>query len=221
MQKKIYILFILCIFIAAQVWTQPRFSIATNPEILRSFRKGQQFWAFGHNTQAQFHLTPKGGIYISFGYYSGGKFKNQLLAIAKNALSNPPEINYTNNAKLRIRHFATGWKKFLKGSSEEEETWSLYGLAGFGLLFGNISNTHSEEIDTAKYNAPVLSGTANFKRLTYDLGLGVDVPMKGDLYLYAEGKLAFPAWGYPSSYLLVNDKAPLTATLGAGLRILF
>lgn len=221
MQKKIYILFILCIFIAAQVWTQPRFSIATNPEILRSLRKGQQFWAFGHNTQAQFHLTPKDGIYVSFAYYSGGKFKNQLQATANNILYIPQVINYTNSAKLRIRHFATGWKKFLKGSSEEEETWSLYGLAGFGLLFGNISNTHSEEIDTTKYNVPVLSGTANFKRLTYDLGLGIDVPMKGDLYLYAEGKVAVPAWGYPSNYLLVNDKAPLTATLGAGIRILF
>lgn len=221
MQKKKAILIILCIFIGTQIWAQPRFSIATNPEMLRSLRKDQRFWAFGHNTQAQFHLTPKDGIYISFAYYSGGKFKNQLHATAKNTLSIPQKISYTNNARLRIRHFATGWKKFLKGSSEEEENWSLYCLGGFGLLFGNISNTHSEEIDTANYNIPVLSGTANFKRLTYDLGLGIDVPMKGDLYLYAEGKIAVPAWGYPSNYLLVNDKAPLTATVGAGIRILF
>ena len=221
MQKKKAILIILCIFIGIQIWAQPRFSIATNPEVLRSFRKDQRFWAFGHNTQAQFHLTTKDGIYVSFAYYSGGKFKNQLQATAKNILSIPQNISYTNNAKLRIRHFATGWKKFLKGSSEEEDNWSLYGLGGFGLLFGNISNTHSEEIDTANYNIPVLSGTANFKRLTYDLGLGIDVPIKGDLYLYAEGKIAVPAWGYPSNYLLVNDKAPLTATLGAGIRILF
>lgn len=221
MYKKLYIQTILCIFIGVQIGAQPRFSIATHPEMIRSFRKDQQFWAFGHNTQAQFHLTPKDGIYVSFAYYSGGKFKNQLQATAKNILSIPQEISYTNNAKLRIRHFATGWKKFLKGSSEKEENWSIYGLGGFGLLFGNISNTHSEEIDTANYNIPVLSGTANFKRLTYDLGLGIDVPMKGDLYLYAEGKIAVPAWGYPSNYLLVNDKAPLTGTVGAGIRILF
>jgi hypothetical protein len=221
LHKNSAILIILCIFIAAQALAQPRFSIATHPEVLRSLRKEQQFWAFGHNTQAQFHLTPKDGIYISFGYYSAGKFKNQLQAIAKDIIYVPRQIAYTNNASLKTKHFAAGWKKFLKGNAEAEENWNLYGLAGFGLFFGKITNVHSITADTAKYNVPVLEGTSKFTRLTYDIGIGIDVPTKGDIYFYSEAKLCVPAWGYPSNYILVNDKAPLTATLGAGIRILF
>ncbi|MBK6936644.1 MAG: hypothetical protein IPH18_06965 [Chitinophagaceae bacterium] len=221
MYKKLYIQAILCIFITIQAWAQPRFSIATHPEVLRSLRKEQQFWAFGHNTQAQFHLTPKDGIYVSFGYYSAGKFENQLEAKAKDIIYAPQQIAFTNQAGLNTKHFAAGWKKFLKGNAEAEESWNLYSIAGFGLLFGKISNVHSSSVDTTKYVVPVLEGAAKLTRLTYDIGLGVDVPTKGDIYFYSEAKLCVPAWGYPSNYLLVNDKAPFMATFGAGIRILF
>lgn len=171
--------------------------------------------------QAQFHLTPENGINVSFSYYSGGKFTNQLQAAAKDISFTPQQIAYSNSAKLRIRHFSAGWKHYFKGNAETEKGWNLYGLACFGLLFGSIENTHSTVVDTSKYIAPVLPGKGNFKRLTYDIGIGGEIHLGGDMYLYGEGKLAVPSWGYPSNYLLVNDKAPLTATLGAGIRILF
>jgi hypothetical protein len=68
---------------------------------------------------------------------------------------------------------------------------------------------------------PVLSGTASFKRLTFDLGLGIEKPVGADVFLYLEGRVHVPTSGYPSKHILVNNNAPLTATVNTGLRILF
>ncbi len=202
-------------------FSQQGFSIATDVGLQRNFKKEQLYWAFGHTTQALFHLTPKDGIYIWFAYYSKGNFKNNVTADAKSALTIPQQVNYTNNAKMRLKQFSVGWRKYLKGTPDEEKTWSLYGFAGFGLLLGGITNTHSVTVDTAVYNVPVRAGEANFKRLTMDLGLGWEVPIGGDLYFYTEGKLWIPTTNYPSKYIFVNNNAPFVAMLGAGIRILF
>jgi hypothetical protein len=122
---------------------------------------------------------------------------------------------------MRIRHFSLGWKKYLKGNAEIEKGWSLYSYAGLGIMFGSVTNTHSESIDTALYSVPVLGGSAGFKRLTLDLGLGWEQPLAGDFYIYAEGRALLPTTDYPSPYLFVNNKAPLVGALAAGLRIYF
>jgi hypothetical protein len=187
----------------------------------RSFKKQQQYWAAGHNTVANFHITPKHAVYVSFSYYSDGKIKNQLAATAKLPATVPQQLNYENSARMRFKHFSVGWKRYLKGTPDAETGWAMYGFAGFGLMLGRVTNTHSVAIDTADYNLPVLSGKANFKRLTADLGLGAEYPLGGDFYLYGEGKVFIPTTDYPSNYIFINDKAPFTVMLGIGLRLLF
>lgn len=143
------------------------------------------------------------------------------MATAKSGATLPQEINYRNNAQLNFRHMSMGWKHYLQGNTKAENGWNLYYSAGFGLMFGHIVNNQSVNIDTSVYILPVLSGNAHFKRLTFDLGLGLEFPVGGDIYLYGEGRLLVPASDYPSKYLLINNNAPLNGTGNIGLRILF
>lgn len=221
MLKRFTILLLLAVILASANAQNMRFSVATDLGGQRSFKKGQQFWALGHTVHALFNLTPKDGIYVWFAYYTNGKFTNELTANAKSPLTTPQQINYTNRASMRFKHFSAGWRKYLKGNCEIEKGWNLYTTAGFGLLPGRIINAHSVSIDTSLYNVPVREGKANFKRLTADLGLGWEKPVGADFFLYAEGRVWIPASDYPSKYIFVNDNAPLAAMMNVGLRILF
>jgi hypothetical protein len=198
-----------------------RFSLATDLTLQGSFKKDQRFWAVGHTTTFNFHLTPKNGVYVWFCYFSDGKFTNALTATAKQAATVPQQINYENKARLRFKHVSIGWKHYLKGTPDAEKGYNVYGYAGLGLLLGRVINTHSVLIDTAAYNVPVLSGKANYKRLTFDIGAGAEFPLGSDFYIYSEAKVFIPTTDYPSKYIFINDKAPYTAMLSLGLRLLF
>jgi hypothetical protein len=220
--KKKNIIPFLSLFLFTEACCQfPQFSLATDVGVQRSFKKEQRYLSIGQTVNALFHLTAKDGIYVWFVYYSNGKFKNNVSAVAKDPFTVPRQLNYTNSASMRIKHFSAGWRKYLKGSADAEKDWNLYGYAGLGILIGRVENTHSFIIDTAKYQVPVLSGKANFKRLTLDLGLGWELPLASGFFLYAEGRTWIPTTDYPSKYLFVNDNAPVVGMLSVGLRILF
>jgi hypothetical protein len=221
LHKKIIISVFFAACSIAAIAQYPQFSLATDVAVQHSFKKSQSFWAAGHTTIANFHLSPKNGVYIWFAYFSDGKFKDQITADAKLVSTLPRQINYQNSARLRFKHLSVGWKKYLKGVPDAEDKWNLYGYAGFGLMMGRVINTHSAIIDTAMYNVPVLSGKANFKRLTLDLGLGAEIPVGGDLYIYGEVKALIPTTDYPSRFIFINDNAPFVTTLGLGIRLLF
>jgi len=201
----------------------PQISIATDFSVLRNFKKDQRFWSIGQSVQGHFHITPRDGAYIMFSYYTIGKFSNQLVAKAKSIGINPQQFNFFSNAQMRLRHLSIGWKRYLKGAYNSDGTWNLYGFAGFGLMMGKMINTYDRLIDTSMYNTPSnpINGSGSFTRLTLDLAGGWEIPVGGDFYLYIEGRAWVPASDYPSEYLLVNDHAPLIATLHFGLRILF
>lgn len=219
--KRIFpLIFALLVF--SEAYSQPtRFSLATDLSILRSFKENQQFWSLGQTVHAQFHFTRKDGAYAWISYYTVGKFTNTVTATAKSPATTPQQLNYTNFAELRPVHFSVGWKTYLLGDALSEEGINAYGIAGFGLMFGRVSNLHSMNIDTSLYIVPVESGEGKFRRLTFDLGLGFEKPVGGDLYAYIETRVLIPTTDYPSKYLFVNDNAPLVATANIGLRILF
>ena len=222
MLTKRIIIPILFVFFCTEAFCQyPQFSWSTDVGFQRSFKKEQKFWAIGQTITAIFHLTPKDGIYVWFAYYSNGRFKNDLTATAKSPFTFPSQINYSNDAKMRMKHFSIGWRKYLKGSADAEKDWNLYAYAGLGILLGRVENIHSIVIDTANYSLPVLSGQANFKRLTLDLGLGWELPLAGGFSFYIEGRTWIPTTDYPSKYIFVNNNAPVVGMLNAGLRILF
>ena len=222
MKKKLLISFWPVLFSAVTAFCQQtNFSLATDMGVLRSFKKEQRFWAEGQTIHMHLHFTPKEGAYWWLSYYTPGKFTNKLAATAKLPATSPQQVNYLNNAEMRLRQVSIGWKQYLKGSSENEESWNLYAFGGFGLIMGSVVNAQSVSIDTALYNTPVQKGKANFKRLTLDLGIGWEVNIGGAIFLYNEGKVWIPASDYPSEYVFINRNAPLTASVSIGIRVLF
>ena len=221
MNRRILIpLFILLISLTAFSQAE-RFSIANDAGLQRNFKKEQRFWTLGNTAQALFHLTPKNGIYVSFTYFARGIFKNDVTATAKSPSAILQKINYTNNTRMKLKILSLGWRKYLKGSNDIEHGWNLYGFGGFGLLLGTVENSHSVSIDSLIYTIPVRSGKASFKRLTFDMGIGWETPISGDLFFYTEGKVWIPTSGYPSKYILANNNAPFLAMLSAGVRVVF
>lgn len=218
---KIFFFIFSILFSTITFSQKAQFSFATDASLLHSFKKEQRFWAIGQTIAGHFNLAPEDGLYVWLAYYSTAQFSNYPTATAKSIVTIPQQIDYMNRVKLRIKHFSIGWKHYLKGAYNIEDKWSLYGYGGFGILFGNVVNQHSVPIDSANYNIPVLQGTDNFKRLTIDLGLGYEKPIGGDIYFYAEARTLLPTTDYPTTHLLVNKKAPLTASVNMGFRILF
>lgn len=219
--RHLYFLLIIVLTSITVHAQQPQFSLNIDAGILRSFKKGQQFWAPGQTTWANFHLSPKNGAYAFFNYYINGRFTNSLVATAKDPATTPQEIGYTNKVKFQFSHISIGWKRYLAGNYLRDYKWNAYAYAGLGLMMGRIENANNRAIDTTKYIEPVLSGNGKFKRLTIDPGIGFERSIGGDIYFYVEARSLIPVTSYPSPYLLVNKYAPLNASLHIGLRIFF
>jgi hypothetical protein len=220
--KKRDLILIICLFSGLAAGSQTLgFSIASDLGIQRSFKKEQRYWAVGHTVQAVFHFSSRDAAYAWISYYSDGKFGNNLVATAKSPATAPSAIPYRNEASMRFKHFSLGWKRYLKGRFDSEDSWNLYAYGGFGIILGRVINSQDPAVDTNDYDLPVRPGKANFKRLTLDLGLGYEIPIGADLYFYAEGRAWIPTTEYPSRYIFVNDNAPVTGMLNAGIRILF
>ena len=217
--KRSVVIFLLACALNAEA--QFGFSIATDFGLQRSFKKEQRYWAVGHTVQTQFHVSPRDALYLWISYYTEGKFENHLTATAKSPLVTPSSIAYINRAAMRFKQFSVGWKKYLKGSYDAETDWNIYVYGGFGLMLGRVINNHDPVIDTFDYDVPVRQGKANFKRLTLDVGAGWERPIGADIFLYLEGRAWIPTTDYPSKHIFVNENAPLTGMLNAGIRILF
>lgn len=185
--KHFYILFFVC-FVSTAAYSQ-RFSIATDVSLLRNFKETQKSWAIGQTVHAHFHFTPKDGVYFWISFYMPAKFKNNLTATAKSAATQPQKIGFVSNSSVNFKNLSVGWKRYLKGFAYSEESWSLYGYAGFGLLLARIQNNYSVFIDTSKYNNSLnpLSGQGRFRRLTLDAGIGGEIPIGGELF-YLPGR---------------------------------
>lgn len=197
-------------------------SLTTDLSLLRSVTKGQSFTAIGQTIQFQHHFTPKETGYAWVSYYSPGNYKNDLTLVAKDPITTPIVLPYTVESKLRFRQVSLGWKHYFLGSATNENFLNLYGAAGFGLLVSKIENTYTTPVDTTLYYAPTtaIAGTADFRRLTFDLTVGSEFTLATGLYLYAEVKTWLPASSNPSPYLY-NNNTPQVIILNGGLRILF
>ena len=199
---------------------QAAFSVGTDLSLLHDFTKNQQFTAFGQTVQLNFHFTKKQSLYAWISYYTNGKYQNDLTALPKFLSTTPPSVSYTSFSRIGYRQISVGWKHYFKETFESEGPYAIYGLAGFGLLFGRAENTFNKTIDTSKYRVPQLPGSATFRRLTFDVGLGVEAPIGTGFYFYGELRTWLPASDYPSPYLY-NSDAPRVVLLNAGLRLLF
>jgi hypothetical protein len=222
LKKGVFISLAIC-FICTKTFSQARFSLATEIALQRSLQKDQQFWAVGQNIIGQWHFSSAETVYALIGYYAPGSFNNALVGSAKSPTTNPQEVGFRNHATIRLKEVSIGWHHYFKGRFDNDDKWNVYGIAGFGLVYGKATNAYAGVPDTSLYNLPAapVSGTGLFKRLTVDLGLGYEMVVGDEFYLYGEAKTWIPTTQYPSKFLFVNKNAPLVAVVSLGVRILF
>ena len=202
---------------------QVKFSLATDLSLLHNFDGKQKFTVIGQTVMPQWHFDAKNTLYAWFTYHGNGKYKSTLLASAKSSSTQPQTISFTNRSEMRLRQFSLGIKKYMIGSFDKLENFSLYVAGGFGLVIGTASNTFSTYIDTALYTVQnnIINGSGDFKRLTFDITGGVDFPVAYELFIYTEIRMHIPTTNYPNSYLLKNSNAPFLGGINLGIRVLF
>ena len=218
--KRTFFFLILNLSLNLFLTAQENVSMATGVSLLRNFSPQQRFNAVGHTIQVNVHFSPTQSAYAWIEYYTQGKFKNNFTALAKSPLTSPQELPLTATGRLTYRHFSLGWKHYLKGDYANNKGLSIYGLAGFGFLFGTMSNEFSTTIDTTRYNLATVSGQGSVHRLTFDLGLGGEKLLGGSIYGFADLRSWLPASSNISPYLHNQRNVPLPLMLAAGIRVL-
>ena len=217
--KRRLLLFSLNFFFVLVLSAQVDFSLASGASVLRNFSPQQGFWAFGQTIRAAVYFSPKQSAYASLDYYTEGKYKNSFTASAKSPATSPQELNYTATGRLTYRQVSLGWKHFFKGSYHEQRDYTIYGTAGFGFLFSKVRNT--VPVDTVLYNAIPTEGESKVRKLTFDLGLGVEQCLGGNFFAFGEGRLWLPASSHTNPYLSNQKNVPLAGMFSIGLRVLF
>lgn len=214
-------LFLSVFFLLPAFGAFAQFSISTDVSVLRNWSPQQKFWAVGQTIQGNFYAHEKGGPYALLGYYLKGSFQNSFTALAKQPATTPASLPYSVRSTWQFRQLSLGWKHYFKGAYNSEHTWTLYGTAGFGLLFARIENSYNPGVDTAAYfisNPRQKEG--KFNRLTYDFGLGAETPIGSDVYFYGEVRAVLQSSDSRSALLVRNKQVPLATSINGGLRIL-
>ena len=198
--------FIIAIISALSISAQPpQFSIATDIGLQRSFKKEQQFYAFGHTVQVQFHLAEKDGVYFWLSYYTNGKFSNNVIATAKSPLTIPQQLPYQNRAVMSFRQFSVGWKKFLKGHYMIETGWNLYSYAGFGPFPANdILQAHFVPGRDLYIEAMNLASSPNETEIT----LFIKSATEPGTYLLNQPSAGFPSTAVSYGYYVKRNITP-------------
>lgn len=218
---KIITLFFLALFSTLNIVAQV--SLATDISLLRNFDGQQPFTVIGQTVHGQWHVEEKNTLYAFFTYHSNGKYAKDLTASAKTTGTQPQNFSFTNRSEMRLRHLSFGVKRYFIGSYKKLEKVNLYASGGFGLIMGTAVNNFSIAVDTALYTVQnnVLNGSGDFKRLSFDLATGFEIPVAYEIFVYSEARIHIPTTNYPNSYLLKNKNAPFLGGINLGMRILF
>jgi hypothetical protein len=206
-------------FLKAQV----KFSFATDISVLHNFDDVQSFTVLGQTIQGLLSIDKKNTFYTWIAYHSHGKYDYNLTASANSAATQPQSYTFTSKSEMRVRQISIGMRRYLLGSYDRLEKFNLYGAAGFGLIMGRAFNNFSTAVDTSLYTVQenVKNGAGDFKRLSFDLTAGWEMPLGYEVFLYSEARLHIPTTEYPSDYLVKNNNAPFVGSINLGIRVLF
>lgn len=218
---KIFLFFFLLPALPAT--SQVKFSLATDASLLRNFDGRHTFTVIGQTIHGQWHMDQKSTVYAWLTYHTDGKYRSSLVATARSVTTLPQTISFTTNSQMSLRHLSIGLKRYLLGSFQKLEKLSLYGAGGFGLIIGKATNNFSMAIDTSLYTVQnnILSGSGEFKRLSFDITAGWEIPVAYEIFVFSEARIHIPVSGYPNNYLLKNSNVPFSGSVNLGVRILF
>jgi len=219
--KKALLLIGLNLSLSLAASAQVNFSISTGGVVLRNFSPQQKFWAVGQTIRGDIHFALKQSAYASFDYYTEGRFRNNFTATANSMLLTPQRLNYTATGGLIFRQISLGMKHYFKGGYTAEKNINIYGAAGFGFLFAKVRNSFSIPVDERLYKNQTRQGNGTIKKLTFDLGIGGEMPMGGNFFAFADARTWLPASSNTSPFFHNQKNVPLPITATIGLRILF
>jgi hypothetical protein len=205
------------------LFAQIKFSAATDVSVLHNFDPQQKFTVIGQTILPQWHFDKKNTVYAWLVYHANGKYENTLIATAKSTSTQAQTFAFSNQSVMRLRQISFGFKRYIIGAFDNLEKFNLYAAGGFGVMYGNASNTFSTYVDTALYNVQynVIHGSGDFKRLTFDITGGFEFPVSYEIFIYSEVRMYIPTTDYPSSYLINNSRAPMLGSINLGIRIIF
>jgi len=200
---------------------QPKVSIVTGLSVLRNFSPQQKFWALGQTIRSDFHFSLREAAYASIDYYIEGRYKNKFTAVADSVNTTPQRLNYTATGGLTFRQISLGMKHYFIGGYTSEKKFNIYGVAGFGFLFAKVQNSFSIPVNDSLYKNEMKQGAGTIKKLTFDLGIGGEVPIAGSFFAFADARTWLPASSNTSPFLHNQRNVPLPVTASIGLRLLF
>ncbi len=218
--KKIITIIALAFFSHTSM-AQNAVSVGTDIGLLRNFAKEQKFWSLGQTLVGNLHFAPKHSGYLLFTYFIPGKFSNEFTAVARDAATNPQQVQYRVNSSWALREFSVGYKYFFLGRFDAETGLNIYGQAGLGLMFAKAEN--NAVLDTVLY-APAprpLIGSNKFNRLNLDLAIGGEVPLGGSIFIYSDLRTWINTSSYPSAVFHNEENATFPLMLHLGVRLLF
>lgn len=217
LQKRLFFIFLSSILL---IKAEAQLSISTDLTLLRNLSEQQKFWAIGQSVRFEYAVSKKVTFYGLVNYYGKGKFTNTYTAQAKTSAITPQTTNYHLTSEWRFNQLSLGWKHFFVGGFENEDKVNIYALAGFGLLFNKVINK-IENLDTVKYIPNgIQAGSSTQRRLTFDLGAGVEFPLGGNFFGYTDVRTWIPTTSYPSKYI-INENKFSVVMISAGVRFLF
>src|SRR5678809_1775981 len=91
----------------------------------------------------QWHLDEKNTVYAWLNFHMKGKYENTLIATAKSPTTQPQTISFSDQSEMKLKQISFGFKRYLIGSFNSLEKFNLYAAGGFGIMYGNASNTFS------------------------------------------------------------------------------
>ncbi len=215
--KKWLLLFAVVSFFNADA----QFSISSDLSVMRQFGKQQSFWSLAQNVQLSYAFTRTESLYFSIGNATPHKEIGKYVTQAKVDTFYPKAIGYRATTSWTTRQFSAGLKHYFAGTHNSETGTNIYGIVGVGLMSVKLLTEYSIGIDTVHYQSIVpYAGTKAVNRLSADLGVGIEAPLRGSFYWYAQAKTWIHAGTIPSNLLTQPNDKIVPVMLGAGIRVL-
>ncbi len=173
----------------------------------------------GFNIRSNYALDEN--VSLSLGYNYALPFYADIngQVAAQNSSIQPSTLPINIQQRIVYHNIVFDFQSYL--FNDQDEPWGIYGIAGLGFTFANLSYDISD-YDASRYT---LTGAnayqdASYKALVMDLGLGAHVKINDELSLFSEFKIGMPLLNNYQDHAegLVGNPIPFNYSLFIGAR---
>ena len=217
MKKTVFLFIIFASLFSAKA----QLSVASDASVIGQFGGIKTYWGLAQDVKVSYPIGPKTSAYLSVGYAIPNKLKEAFSTQAYSPLTTPQVIRYQANTNRQLRQAQIGIMQYLAGSHKAESGTNVYLLAGVGIMSVKASTSYSVDVDTAEYpQIRPYAGEGSAESFSVNAGLGIEQPLGGNFFWYAEAKGWLPTKSLSSPFLKEAEKTP-AVLVGVGIRVLF